>query len=83
MPKVEKDNIKTEAMYPQGIFICSVCGKEFKADGNTRYIISGGYTCGLKCFLNETKRREAMKKIRNKHIKKGYTINDILYKRMC
>ena len=35
--------------------------KEFEANGDTRYIISGGYTCSWKCFLNEVKRREAKK----------------------
>lgn len=48
-------------MYPQGTLICSVCGKEFKADDTTRFIIAGGYTCNLKCFLDEVKRREAIK----------------------
>lgn len=40
------------------MFVCSVCGKEFEANDDTRYIIAGGYTCSWKCFLNESKRRE-------------------------
>ena len=42
--------------------ICPVCGKEFKVGEDTHYIISGGYTCGWKCFLDEMKRREAEKR---------------------
>ena len=61
---ITKDN-----MYPQGILTCSVCSKEFKADDNTRFIISGGYTCSLKCFLSEVKRRESMKEKENKKTK--------------
>lgn len=38
--------------------ICTVCGKEFKVNDDTRYIIDGGYTCGWKCFLTEAKKRE-------------------------
>lgn len=48
-------------VYPQGTFVCSVCGKEFVANDNTRYIINGGYTCSWKCFLNESKKREYKK----------------------
>lgn len=47
--------------YPQGLLICSVCGKEFKSNDDTRYIIAGGYTCSWKCFLTESKRREDKK----------------------
>ena len=61
-----KDNI-----YPQGILTCSVCGKEFKANEDTRYIISGGYTCSWKCFLKEAKEREAKKKKEGKITKKN------------
>ena len=58
--------------YPQGTFICSVCGKEFEAHDDTRYIIAGGYTCTWKCFLQEAKRRDAIResKKRNKSDKK-------------
>ena len=56
-----KDDIKLENIYPQGTFNCSVCNKEFEADDNTRFIVAGGYTCSLKCFLDEVKRREAIK----------------------
>lgn len=56
-----KDKINFENIYPQGMFTCSVCNKEFKADDNTRFIVAGGYTCSLKCFLDEVKRREAIK----------------------
>ena len=36
---------------------CPVCGKEFTPSSDTCYIISGGYTCSWKCFLDEVKRR--------------------------
>ena len=45
----------------QGFLTCSVCNKEFKPNDDTKYIISGGYTCSWKCFLNEAKRRDAEK----------------------
>ena len=50
--------------------ICSVCGKEFEPNDDTKYIISGGYTCNWKCFLNESKRRDSEKKEKNKKNKK-------------
>ena len=59
----------TKLIYPQGILACPVCGKEFEANDDTRYIISGGYTCSWKCFLNEAKKRE-LKKTDNKKEKK-------------
>lgn len=31
--------------------MCPVCGKQFKASDDTRYIRAGGYTCSWKCFL--------------------------------
>lgn len=61
-----KTDRKNDA-YPQGILTCSVCGKEFKANDDTRYIINGGYTCTWKCFWNEMKRREAQKQIEKKN----------------
>lgn len=59
-------NMKND-IYPKGTFICSVCGKEFEADGDTRYIISGGYTCGWKCFLKEAKERDAIRESKKKN----------------
>ena len=41
---------------------CSVCGKEFKAHDDTKYIINGGYTCTWKCFLDCCKEKEKNKK---------------------
>lgn len=61
---MKESNLKS--VYPQGMFVCPVCGKEFKADDDTRYIISGGYTCSWKCFLNEVKRRQSEKKKEDK-----------------
>lgn len=53
-----KNNTTSKSIiYPQGLLICPICGKEFEADDDTRYIISGGYTCSWKCFLTESKRR--------------------------
>lgn len=46
--------------------ICTVCGKEFTPNDDTKYIINGGYTCSGKCFLNEAKRRDAEKAGKNK-----------------
>ena len=66
MPKIKKDNNRTDSTYPQGISTCPICGKEFKATDNTRFIICGGYTCSWKCFSNEIKKREAAKKKENK-----------------
>lgn len=64
-----KRNITTESIYPQGELICSVCGKKFKANEKTRFIIAGGYTCDWNCFSDEYKKREAERK-ENKNNKK-------------
>lgn len=45
--------------------ICPVCGKEFKPNDDTKYIINGGYTCSWKCFLDEAKRKDEEKKLKN------------------
>lgn len=55
------ENNKSESLYPKGLLICSVCGKEFEANDDTRYIICGGYTCSWKCFSTESKKREEEK----------------------
>ena len=58
-----KNNIVSKSfLNPQEFLICPICKKEFKPNDDTKYIISGGYTCGWKCFLDEVKRREAKKK---------------------
>lgn len=42
---------------------CPVCGADFKATADTKYIAKGGYTCSWKCFLIRDKEvREAKKK---------------------
>lgn len=41
---------------------CPICGKVFNFNDDTRYIIAGGYTCSWKCFLNESKRRESLRR---------------------
>ena len=46
--------------------ICSVCGKEFVVNDDTKYIIAGGYTCSWKCFSDEVKRQESEKAIQKK-----------------
>ena len=47
--------------------ICPVCNQEFKATSNTVYIVKGGYTCGLKCFLIRDKEwRENNPKIKKR-----------------
>lgn len=42
--------------------ICPVCGKEFKATEDTKYIAGGGYTCDWKCFLVKAKESSQKKK---------------------
>ena len=42
--------------------VCPVCGKNFKITVDTCYFISGDYTCGWDCFLDEVKRRDTEKK---------------------
>lgn len=56
-----KNKIKLKSLDPPEKLICTVCGKEFEPDDDTKYIIAGGYTCNWKCFLNEVKRRDAEK----------------------
>lgn len=41
--------------------ICPVCGTIFEVTEDAKYFISGDYTCGWKCFLDEVKRRDANK----------------------
>lgn len=48
------------------MLICPICGKKFEPNDDTKYIIAGGYTCDWECFLNETKRREAIKEKESK-----------------
>lgn len=52
------------------VLVCSVCGKKFKVNKDTKYIISGGYTCSWKCFLKEAKKRSAEKKREENNKKK-------------
>ncbi len=60
--KNKEDSIKSKSVYPQGWLVCSVCGEEFEANDDTRYIIAGGYVCSWKkCFLAECKKREEKK----------------------
>ena len=51
----------SEFLNPQGILTCSVCGKEFKPNDDTKYFISGGFTCSWQCFLIEAKKRDKEK----------------------
>lgn len=44
---------------PTDLLTCTVCGKEFKKNDYTKYIINGGYTCSWKCFIDEGKRKDA------------------------
>lgn len=60
-----------EPTKPQDKLICTVCGKEFKITGDTKYIINGGYTCSWKCFSKEAKRRDAEREKNGKGNKKG------------
>lgn len=75
--KINKTNNNTSnSLYPQGTLVCPVCNKGFQANDDTRYIISGGYTCSWKCFLNESKRRDSLRqKDNNNKNKKNKKIN--------
>ena len=42
--------------------ICPVCGTIFEVTEDTKYFISGDYTCNWNCFLDEAKRRDAKEK---------------------
>ena len=55
----------------QDKLICTVCGKEFKISGDTKYIINGGYTCSWKCFYKEAKRRDTEREESGKSNKRG------------
>ena len=41
---------------------CPICGKQFIASDDTKYIIGNAFTCDWKCFLNEVKRMSLEKK---------------------
>ena len=45
---------------------CSVCGKTFKANDDTKYIINGGYTGSWQCFLKCHYEREKLRKEKKK-----------------
>lgn len=64
-------NNKLKSIYPQGLFICSVCGKEFEANDDTRYIINNGYTCSWKCFFAESTKKSEERKSYDKNKKGG------------
>ena len=52
---------------------CPVCQKSFVSTEDTKYIISGGYTCSWKCFLKRCKEREQEKEVeRNKHVSRNH-----------
>lgn len=50
--------------------VCPVCGEIFEVTTDTKYIITGEYTCDWKCFFNEVNRRT---KEKNKTIKNHKT----------
>ena len=55
MKKVKSNN--TSKSIPQELLACPVCGKEFKPNDDTKYIVTGGHTCSWECFLTVVKRR--------------------------
>lgn len=57
-----KKQVETKVSESKELLICPICGKEFEPNDDTKYIIAGGYTCSWKCFLNESKKREAKRK---------------------
>lgn len=56
-----KNYLISELLNAQGLLVCSVCGKEFEPNDETKYIINGGYTCSGKCFITESKKRNEEK----------------------
>ena len=58
----------------KGLLVCSVCGKEFEPNDDTKYIISDGYTCNWECFANEAKRQDA-EKVKRKEGKRSKESN--------
>ena len=60
------ENKRCKSLEPQGFLICPVCQKEFEANDDTKYFISGGYTCSWKCFLKESKERDAIREVNKK-----------------
>ena len=50
-----------ELVNSKGFLTCPVCQKEFKPTDDTKYIVTGGYTCSWKCFLIEVKKQEENK----------------------
>lgn len=73
-----KDYTISKLVNSQGLLTCSVCGKEFKPNNDTKYIVCGGYTCSWKCFLKESKKQEIEKKknIENRHKHKDNKNNE-------
>lgn len=49
--------------------VCPVCGKEFKATDDTKYIARGGFTCDWKCFLSSVKNASPKQTGRRKSVK--------------
>ena len=47
-----------ELLNEKGMLTCPVCGKEFKPNNDTKYIVRGGYTCSWQCFLTRLKERK-------------------------
>ena len=63
---------KYKLLHPQGKMICTVCGEEFEANDDTKYIIHGGYTCSWECFLTEAIKLDKEKSIREEQqVKRG------------
>ena len=71
MGRRPKAVISTEPPKPQNKLICTVCGKEFKISGDTKYIINGGFTCSWKCFYKEARRQDAERERNGKGNKRG------------
>ena len=49
--------------------ICPVCGKEFTASDDTKYIAGGGFTCDWKCFLDHIKNASVKKEKKSRNCK--------------
>lgn len=56
----------SELLNSQGLLVCPVCKKEFKPNDDTKYLITGGYTCGKKCFYKVVKKRRKEKEEQQK-----------------
>ena len=61
-----KNYLISNFLNSEGRLICPICGKKFKPNDDTKYVIGGGFPCSWKCFWIELKRRNDKKDNENK-----------------